>query len=646
MNKNTLIGIVLIFALMIGYTVMVSPSKEELAARKKTQDSLLLVQQQKAIDSIERETAVIKLDSSKTGVISASAVITPSNGNDSSAINAKQEELYGEFASLANGTEEEYIVESDLLKLTLTNKGGRVASVQLKDYTTFDGKPLILFNKDSSDFNIAFFAGVRSINTRDLYFKPYWPDNKNEGKKQLFAANKDSVKFAFRAYPVGADSSGNSFIEFLYTVKSDNYMIDFKVNFVNMGNIIRSNTKDINIDWMARLINQEKNIVNERNVSTIYYRHADEEVDNLSERKNAEENISTPVKWVSYSQQFFSSTFIASDYFRDLSVAKTVDPETEDKYLQTMMSTISMPFKSPDKETFSFSFYYGPNKYNILRKYDLGLEKQIPLGWSFFLMQWINRFAVIPVFNFLEGFNLNYGIIILILTILLKIVLFPIAYKTYISSAKMRLLKPEIDEIGAKYPKSDDAMKKQQATMALYKKAGVNPMAGCIPMLLQLPILIALFRFFPASIELRQEPFLWAKDLSSYDSVLNLPFNIPFYGDHVSLFTLLMTISTIIYTKINNDMMATGNQMPGMKTMMYLMPIMFLGFFNSYSAGLSYYYLLANLITFAQMYIIRRFVDEKKLHAQIQENKKKPVKKSGFQKRLEEMAKQQQQKRK
>jgi YidC/Oxa1 family membrane protein insertase len=284
--------------------------------------------------------------------------------------------------------------------------------------------------------------------------------------------------------------------------------------------------------------------------------------------------------------------------------------------------------------------YFGPNKYNILRKYKLDLERQIPLGWSFFLMQWINRYAVLPVFNFLGSFGWNYGIVILVLTILLKIVLFPIAYKTYLSSAKMRLLKPEVDEIGLKFPKKEDAMKKQQATMAMYKKAGVNPMSGCIPVLLQMPILIAMFRFFPASIELRQQAFLWANDLSSYDSIWNLPFNIPFYGDHVSLFTLLMTISTIIYTYLNNEMMGTGTQqMPGMKTMMYIMPVMFLGIFNNYSSGLSYYYLLVNIITFVQMYIFRYVVNEDKLHKQIQENKLKPVKVSGFQKRLEDMAK-------
>lgn len=640
MNKNTIIGIVLIFALMIGYSIMMSPSDEEIAARKKTQDSLYALQQAQN-DSLKVANAIMKPDTLAQSEPSAM------QATDSTVLRDKKYDLYGDFAANSVGEDGEFVVESDLLKITFLNKGGRISSVELKDYKAFDGGPLVLFNKESSNLNIAFFAGVHSINTNDLYFKPYLPEGIPAEAKKLTVSGSDSLKFAMRLY-VGQDDSvvvSDKYIEFLYTIKGKNYLVDYKVNFVNMGGVITSNTKSINIDWMSRLARQEKNIENERNVSTVYYRHADEEVDNLSERKDDDVTISTPVSWISYSQQFFSTTFIADDLFQDVAIDKKVEPETEGKYLQTMNSTITMPFASADNQGYDFGFYFGPNKYNVLRKYKLDLERQIPLGWGFFLMQWINRGPVLLVFNWLEGFNLNYGIIILILTILLKIVLFPIAYKTYISSAKMRLLKPEIDEINAKFPKQDDAMKKQQATMALYKKAGVNPMAGCVPMLLQFPILIALFRFFPASIELRQQSFLWATDLSTYDSVLDLPFTIPFYGDHVSLFTLLMTISTIIYTKINNDMMSTGNQMPGMKTMMYLMPVMFLGFFNSYSSGLSYYYLLANLFTFAQMYIIRKFVDEKKLHAQIQENKKKPVKKSNFQKRLEDMAKQQQKKR-
>jgi len=266
---------------------------------------------------------------------------------------------------------------------------------------------------------------------------------------------------------------------------------------------------------------------------------------------------------------------------------------------------------------------------------DLGLQKQIPLGWGIF--GWVNKIIVIPIFNFLQGFNINYGIVILILTLLIKTLLFPIAYKTYLSSAKMRVLKPEIDEINKKFG-TDDPLKKQQATMALYKKAGVNPLAGCIPVLLQMPILIALFNFFPSSIELRQESFLWADDLSTYDSIYNMSFNIPFYGDHVSLFALLMTVSTLLYTYSNSQLMGGQQQMPGMKFIMYGMPIMLLGLFNGSSAGLSYYYFLANMITFGQTYAMRYFVDEGALIRKIEENKKKPVKVSTFQQRLEKIA--------
>jgi YidC/Oxa1 family membrane protein insertase len=303
---------------------------------------------------------------------------------------------------------------------------------------------------------------------------------------------------------------------------------------------------------------------------------------------------------------------------------------------------MAVPYVSNTITSLPFSFYFGPNNFYGLKAYDLELERQIPIGWGFFLLAWINQYIVIPVFNWLGGYGWNYGIVILVLTILLKIVLFPIAYKTYISSAKMRVLKPEVDEISKKFPKKEDTLKKQQAVMDLYKKAGANPASGCIPMLLQLPILFAMFRFFPASIELRQKSFLWAHDLSSYDSIMSLPFNIPFYGDHVSLFTLLMTVSTIVYTYMSNQMMGSQTtQLPGMKTMMYIMPVMFLGIFNSYASGLSYYYFLANIITIGQMYFFRFAINEDKLRARIEANKKKPAKpKSAFQKRLEEAAKQ------
>lgn len=418
-------------------------------------------------------------------------------------------------------------------------------------------------------------------------------------------------------------------------------MVGFSVRFVGMKGLIAQNTQDLMLTWNTDLLQQEKSFKNEVTQSTIYYMDNTGEVDYLTETSDEKERINSPVKWVSFKDQFFSATLIAPEKFESVDIETVAYEENSNRKLKRMNASFSLPFQPTTDQVYNMHWYFGPNKYKLMRSYDLNLERQIPLGWSFFLMQWINRFAVLPVFNWLESFDINYGIIILILTVLLKIVLFPIAWKTYISSAKMRILKPEVEEINARYPKKEDAMKKQQAVMTLYKKAGANPMSGCVPMLLQFPILIALFRFFPASIELRQQSFLWAHDLSSYDSVLNLPFTIPFYGDHVSLFCLLMTISTIIYTKMNNDMMGSTNQLPGMKTMMYLMPIMFLGFFNSYSSGLSYYYLLANLFTFAQMFFIRRMVNEDKLHARIQENKKKPVVKSGFQKRLEEMAKKQ-----
>lgn len=639
MNKNTIIGLVLIFAIMVGYTILMSPSQEEIAAQKRKQDSIVNIQR-----ALEDSAKVIQLRQDQLkAAVEQGAPAAPQAQISDSAVKIQNQSIYGAFASSAQGIDQDYIIETDLVKYTISSRGGRISQVELKDYKTYEGKPVKLFVPDSSSFGLSFYSEIKPVSTGDLYFSPHWSDSRQEGSNTLTVASGDSLTFSMRLYAGVSDSviASDKFIEFKYTIRGDKYMVDLDVNFSNMEGVIDANTKDMVINWDSRLLRQEKNLENERINSSIHYRHSDGEVDYLNERKDDSQNINTRVKWVSFKQQFFSATLIADEMFQNAELTKVREPEKETKYLEEMDATLSLGFNPMVDKTLGMRFYFGPNKYNILRSYKLDLERQIPLGWSFFLMQWINRFAVIPVFNFLEGFNINYGIIILILTVLLKLVLSPIAYKTYLSSAKMRLLKPEIDEIGAKFPKKDDAMKKQQATMTLYKKAGVNPMAGCVPMLLQFPILLAMFRFFPASIELRQQSFLWATDLSSYDSILDLPFNIPFYGDHVSLFTLLMTISTIIYTKMNNDMMATGNQMPGMKTMMYMMPIMFLGFFNSYAAGLSYYYLLANLFTFAQMFLIRRFVNEDKLHARIQENKKKPVKKSNFQKRMEEMAKNQ-----
>lgn len=631
MSRSNIIGLVVIFVMIIGFSLWQMPSKKEKEAMQRRADSLM--REQRIADSL------VKLQK-KEKPLAVADTLTKADTAKKDVLTEKKQE-YGVFGNAAIGKDKSYTIENDLLKIKLSNKGGRIQTVQLKNYHTYDTLPVVLFDADSSVFTFTFFSDNRAIHTDQLYFEPFWYNTNQTGKESLSISGKDSLKFGMRLYPYQTDSVKDKckYIEFLYTLSGDKYMVGYTVNFVGMNQTISGNVNYLNLDWKVNMRSQERSLKNERMNATIYYKYYQDEVSYITETKNKKEDLKTKVKWISYKTQFFSATLIAGQYFNSAGIETTTGAD-RDHYLKTMYSEISVPFNPTQSNCIPMTFYFGPNKYNLLRKYDLELERQIPLGWSFFLMQWINRFAVIPVFDFLSSFNLNYGIIILILTILVKLVLFPIAYKTYTSSAKMRVLKPEVEEINKKFPKKEDALKKQQATMALYKKAGVNPMSGCIPLLLQMPILIALFRFFPASIELRQQSFLWAHDLSSYDSILNLPFNIPFYGDHVSLFCLLMTISTIFYTKINNDMMSgTSQQMPGMKTMMYLMPIMFLGFFNSYSSGLSYYYLLANLFTFGQMWLMRRFVDEDKIHLQIQENKKKPVKASSFQKRLEDMAK-------
>ncbi len=643
MDKNTVWGLIIIFAVLIIYSYWMSPSKEMLEKQKRIQDSLVIVQQK--ADSIAKIQEVIKAKEKAQKILSEK--IIPNKdilSADTKQIKANNRDKLGVFANSGSGVNKTYTLENDLMKIKISSKGGKIISVRLKKYQTFDSLPLQLFDPDSSKFGFEFFANNRYINTNELYFKPYYYNTNSQAKDSIKVSGTDSISFAMRLYTDASDTSYNlnKYIEFLYTIRGDDYMIDYKVNFKGMQGIISSNTDYINLIWSANLQKQEKTI-SKYDGPTIYYKYFHNDVKYLSETKDDKKSLKTRLRWISFKQQFFSSTLITDNNFVNADVNVFTEHKHNNRYLRSMKALIGVPYTLSGVQKIPMHFYFGPNKYKTLRHYNIGLERQIPLGWSFFLMAWINRFAVIPIFNFLEGFNLNYGIIILILTILLKLFLFPITYKTYSSSAKMRVLKPEIDEISKKYPKKEDMMKKQQATMALYKRAGVNPMAGCLPMLLQFPILIAMFRFFPASFELRQQSFLWATDLSSYDSIWNFPngFSIPFYGDHVSLFTLLMTISTIFYTKINNDMMgSSSNQMPGMKTMSYLMPIMFLGIFNNYSAGLSYYYLLANIITFAQMYFIRKYIDEDKLRKKLLSNKNKNVKKSGFQKRLELMAKQ------
>jgi len=634
-DKNTLVGLLMILVIMIGYYFFTAPTKEEREKMQREQDSLQLVvenREKEKLDSLE----ILKAIVAKADSVAPVAVVAA----DGEVVQAV---VSSPFVVADSVEETTYYIENDLLSIGISNVGAKIKSIQLKEYLKFDKTPLYLFNNTIDRFGLTFFSDNKPVVTDELVFVPIL--EMNDSVVALDKNSKDTLGFSLRFYPATSDSlqQNEEWIEYRYSLVNGSYVVGFDIEMHNMKRLLTSNVSYVNFEMSADMLQQEKSIENEKNVTTLYYSFLDGDVDYLSERKSEKKSLVNKVKWISFKQQFFSFAMISEKGFQGAEIEVLIDESAEDSaYLKTLITSIDLPIEDENTFTIPMTFYIGPNQYHTLRGLKLGLERQIPLGWSFFLMQWINRFAVIPVFNFLEGFNLNYGIIILILTLLLKLVLFPIAYKTYLSSARMRVLKPEIEVINQKFPKKEDAAKKQQATMALYKKAGANPMAGCLPMLLQFPILIAMFRFFPASIELRQEAFLWATDLSSYDSILELGFKIPFYGSHVSLFTLLMTISTLIYTRVNSKMMGTNNQMPGMKTMMYFMPIMFLGVFNSYSSALSYYYFLANMITFGQMALFNKFVNEDKIRAKIAEHKKKPVKRSGFQQRLEQMAKQQQ----
>jgi YidC/Oxa1 family membrane protein insertase len=614
MDRNTLIGLLLIGAILIGFSIYNSPSKEQLAAAKRKNDSIAAVQE---IDKKSKVQEAIAAEIFKE--------IADTLTNDS-ILEVQKQQVYGPFVRAAAGEEKNAVIENEVLKITLSNQGGRIRTVELKKYKDFKGNPLVIGDRDSSVFGLSLIAGNRVVSTDSLFFSPIEPGFSLKGKEK-------------KSFTMRMSLANNQWVDFIYTIKGDSYLLDFDIRFQGMNDVLPANINGLSLNWNMSALQQEKSKENEANATTIYYQFSDNEVDYLSEREDDQESIQNNLKWVAFKQQYFTSVIIAKDKWEKPTDLETKNLEGSKRFTKKLSAVLTVPFSHKTTETASYHLYYGPNHFHTLKDAGFNLEQQIPLGWG--ILGWINRFCVIPVFNFFEGFDLNYGIIILILTIIIKLVLFPLTYKAYLSSAKMKILKPEMDEINAKYA-NEDPMKKQQAIMGLYRQAGVNPLGGCLPMLLQLPILFAMFKFFPASIELRQESFLWATDLSTYDSIYDFSFNIPFYGDHVSLFTLLMTVSTILYTRMNSSQFS-GPQMAQMKIVMYLMPVVFLGVFNNYSAGLSYYYFLANMITFGQQFLIRKFVDEDAIHRKIQENKKRPVSqtKSKFQARLEEMQKQQ-----
>ncbi len=619
MDRMSMIGLFLIGLILIGSSIFFSPSEEELAALKKQQDSIALVEKEAAAKATAQLKAANSLQAKEVQPIAEIDSLNP----DSARAMLLADKL-GVFAEGGSGSDEVVTLENEVLKVMLSTKGGRIRSVELKKYKDSDGKQVRLFESDSTRFGLNFFAQNRIITTNDLFFKP--------SGKGFIVKEKDSSSFSMRLEAGTPDR----YLEYVYSLKGDEYVLGFKINFVGLEDVIASNTNYVELNWVEELRRQEKDMNAERTNSTMYYMYADEdkEVDNLSETSDESEEIKTKLKWVAMKQQFFTRVLIADKDFDKPTRIETVSGVENEPFVKRMKASFTIPYAHSQRESFAMHFYIGPNHYQLLKKSGDNLEKQIPLGWGIF--GWVNRFIVIPIFNFLNSFDWSYGIIILVLTVAIKLMLLPLTFKAYLSQAKMKVLRPEVEEIQAKF--KEEPMKLQQEMLGLYKKAGVSPLGGCLPMLLQLPILIAMFRFFPQSIELRQESFLWADDLSTYDSVLDLPFSIWGYGDHVSLFTLLMTISTLLITMVNSQSTMTN---PQMKWMMYLMPVVFLGVFNNYSAGLSYYYFLANIISIGQQYLFKAFVDDDEIHRKIQENKKRPVSqtKSKFQQRLEKMAK-------
>jgi YidC/Oxa1 family membrane protein insertase len=615
-DRNSIIGFVLIAVIMIGYSVYMSPSEEEIKKAQAQRDSLALVEQSKQVvsDSLDK----VAKNAAQQAIVADSVTINTLM-NDSIK-NVAQVSRYGMFAQVASGEEVIHTIENEKLKLNITNKGAMIETAELKEYRTFDSLPLHIIQNKSAQYSVNFFQGNLSISSADLYFTVEEKTN-------------ETISLVANA------SNGSSLI-FKYALNKDDYRVNFSVSTKKFNEIMPKNAGDINFNWQQQIVKLEKSLQNEKQNTTIYYKYKDEDVEKISYNSSEKINLDYKTHWIGFKQQFFTTAIIAKDFF-DKAGSDAEIKLTEEEVSSTIgiaTANLAIPYNSGESESFEMQLFFGPNLFPVLKQYDLGLESMIPLGWG--ILGWINRFAVIPVFNFLDNFNINYGIIILILTILLKLVLLPFTYKSYLSTAKMRLLKPDIDALNKKLEK-EEPLKKQQAVMDLYRRAGVSPFGGCLPMLFQFPILLAMFNFFPASFELRQQAFLWADDLSTYDSIYDLPFNVPFYGDHISLFTILMTISTILYTRLNLQNQQTTPEMEQLKWMWYVMPLIFLGVLNNYSAGLSYYYFLANMITFGQQWLFKKFVDDKKLHALLEENKKKPLsqKKSAFQQRLEEAAK-------
>lgn len=615
---NSLIGFVLLGALMMFWLYNNQPTPEELEKQRTefVQDSIQKVQQIATPSKPIEDTA-----------------ITAVNPTDSLATVNAQNALgaFAYSATLASAKANETVIENDLVKITVSNKGGQITEVELKDFKTHDQKPLYIIKDANASFNINFgTTDNRILNTKDLFFEPTLTNN---GENQLL-----SMKLKVDT---------NRYLEYYYEIKPNDYMIDFAIRSQGLNNVINT-SQNLNLDWELNSYRNEKSGYAE-DMYTWYYFKAEDDVDYLSKDDN--ETIED-IDWVVFKQHFFTSILMSDTPLQSAIV--TTKSLVEDKLKDTILNrqfTLTAPLSMKSGElNYAMNMYYGPSDYKILKQYEnTDLDETVDLGWGIF--GFINRVIFIPVFSFLSSFMGNFGLLIILMTIVVRILMSPAVYKSYLSSARMKVLRPEMKAINDKLPGKENAMKRQQETMALQRKAGVSPLSGCIPALVQMPIFFALFKFFPTNIELRQKSFLWVPDLSSYDVIANLPFDIPMYGNHISLFPILASVAIFFYMKMNqsqqmNMQAPTQEGMPDMQKMMkymiYLSPVFMLIFFNNYASSLSLYYFISNLLTIAIMLVIKNFViDEDKIHAQIQENKAKPEKKkSKFRERLDTAMKQ------
>ena len=609
MNKSNLTGFVLIFAIMMGFSWYQSRQYRKQAEAQAQLDSIARVEQMAAMamDSMKRAQGIV-----------------PENEVNVMTMPAYKDSMLTE-ARL--GSASFYKLENDKVEIEFTTKGAQPYTVMIKDYKAYDSTDLYLIKPQTSEYGISLFAG-ENINTKDFVFQ--------------VAEHNDSTIVMQLPF------AGGGYIQQKFWLESGSYMMQNELSFVNMDGIIPRNVSMLDIDWSVVIPRLEKGYKNEKQYSKLdFYYDGDKKPEEIGRGRDESERIDTRFKWFAFQQQFFSAIMTAGTEFSSADFSLKFYSEDEYKSAGNLMACsakLRSDFQAGSGNvTIPYQFYFGPNDYRTLKSYDQKYEKIIPLGgW---MVGWFSRLVIIPCFDFLGRFISNYGLVILLMTILIKLLISPLTIKSYKSSAKMQVIKPEVDKLNAKYPNEKDAMKKQQAMMDLYQKAGISPMGGCLPMLLQMPILFAMFRFFPASIELRQQKFLWADDLSAYDSIVDFGFNIPLLGDHLSLFALLMAITMFIYSKMTSAQMSDDPNMAGMKFMsVWLMPIMMFFICNNLSAALSYYYLLSNIITMGMTWYIRKFVvTEEKVRADMMLRANQPKKKSKWQQRLEEAQKMQEQ---